>query len=337
MSSVFVPVCRLTIGKLVVNAATNIRIIESLEELTTTCDIQLPKAIVVRDGNLAKRKLEDYITPGQKIKVELGYNGSLHTEFIGYVSRGVKTTIPLEITCEDDMYMLKRTTVPAKVWSNAKLEEVLKHIAPSYSINALDISLGKFSIGLQGKPTAAEVLDALKNEFGIQCFFRYENEKPVLVAGKPNLWTLEAVKTTYPIAAYYHLQRNVADFGNLEYVNSDDKKIRIDYKSRLSNGKVISSTFTGDSEGETRNVTFVGLSQLQLDQWAKEDYAKAKIDGYKGAITAFGIPVCRAGQSCTLVDQVYEARKSTHIVNRVEIEWGMGGFRRTVTLGRKLA
>lgn len=336
MSNVFVPVCNIALGKINVNSCNEVIIVESLDELTTTCTLKLAKAIVVKSKDYQNQPIENYITPGMPVKIQLGYNGELNMEFNGYVARGVRTSMPLEIQCEDEMYMLKRSKVTAKAWQNANLTDIIAHIAPGYKTDVLDIQLGKFIIGMPSAPTACEVLEALRQEFGIQSYFRYENDIPVLVSGKPNLYTLEHVKNTYGLTVLYHMQRNVADFGSLEYVSSSDRKIRMDYKSRLSNGKVLSSTFTGDADGETHSITFVGLTQAQIDAWAKEDYAKAKIDGYKGSITGFGLPVCRAGQSCMIVDKVYEDRKSTHLVNKVEVNFSNNGFRRIATIGRRL-
>lgn len=325
--------CRITIAGLVLTIVNEVEIVEAWNEFTTTAVLKIPKRVLVKSGSQGKVALGNYVKTGDPVKVELGYDGKLKTEFVGYVARSPKPTMPLEIMCEDEMWQLKRKSVSGKTFTNAKLSEVIKHIAPGYKTDVLDINIDRLIIGLPTPETAAQVLKKLKDDWGLQSFFRLDKSlNPVLVVGKPQLWNLSSQKEVYPDEAVYHLQRNVAD-NALEYKSKEDARVKMEYKLRLANGRVENCPFTGDQDGEVRSITFVGVSMATVTQWAKEDYLRHKKDGYAGDITGFGIPYTRAGQIARIVDADFEVRDSRYIIDRVVVQFGQGGFRRINTIG----
>ncbi|MGV4470850.1 hypothetical protein ACQ1PY_11035, partial [Ornithobacterium rhinotracheale] len=76
----------------------SIDIYRSFQKLSNTAVVVLP-----REFNEVKGKsLLDYIHIVDSIKIELGYNGELYTEFDGYITNiGAEITTILE--CEDEM------------------------------------------------------------------------------------------------------------------------------------------------------------------------------------------------------------------------------------------
>ena len=106
----------------------SVRIECSWKLLTDTAEIILPKNIRILSG----KKFDEIFCAGDPVIISLGYNSELHTEFTGYLKK-VSVGIPVILYCEDEMYNLKRTTVNVSL-KNAKLEDLLKKIAPGFQL-----------------------------------------------------------------------------------------------------------------------------------------------------------------------------------------------------------
>lgn len=296
------------------NYATEVSISHAWSEQTSTCTITLP-----RNLRLQQQELKTLIKRGDKVTVQLGYDGKLREEFRGYVAR-VKNTTPLEIECEDEMFQLKRYTI-TKTWSNTTLSQMAKDLYPGQS-KCFDAEIGSFSAS---KTTPALVLDQIKSDYSLKSFFR----KGVLIIGLPYD---KATATEHK----FKIQFNVIDNNDLEFRRKDDYKIKVSAISILPSNQKIQIEL-GDKDGDERTLHFYNLQKPALEKMAKQEMERIKYDGFTGSFTAFGIPPVEMGDIVELTDERYQDNSGRYWVDKVEKTFGQSGFRRKITLGPQAA
>lgn len=318
--------CLLTIGQLApLTFVQEVSVDSSWQQLTDTCIIRLPRKVAI----IGARSLPDAVRVGDRVRVQYGYDGALRTEFTGYVV-GVKTGPPAEIQCEDDMYLLKRKPL-TKAWGSVSLDTVLRYVRDSnglnFEIQALGAAdLGKFTIN---QATGAQVLEALRKDYGIRCFFR----GGVLVAGDPY-----QARATAPVHVLAFRQNVVSN--DLQYVRAEDIRLKVRAIShvpgkRAGTRKRLTAEFGDLLDGELRTLNFVGVAQADLEKRAKEELARLRFDGYRGTITTFGLPAVEHGDVVEIRDPDYPERTGRFSVDKVSKSFGTGGSRRALTLGPK--
>lgn len=324
--------CAIKIGSVELDFVHEVEITSGWTERTDIAIIRLAKSVFIKKGDLQRQTIDKVIKAGDKVEIRLGYDNNLKLEFKGYVATSPAPKIPLEIYCEDEMYMLKRKAVGTKTFVNADVTTILRHIAPEYTSDVLNSRLGTFIIGKNGIETAAQVLERLESEAGLRSFFRLsQNGSPVLVVGKPHLWGVTEDKPELGEVTY-HLQKNVVD-NSLKYVSADDRRIRVDARLVKEDGSTVKAKFSGDVDGEVRTLHYYGITEDQLEKNARADYLRFKRDGFDGDITGFGIPWTQSGQVVRIIDEMYEQRDRRFFIDKVKVTFGQSGFRRANTIG----
>lgn len=258
----------ITIGSFKLKRINEVRIESSWKNMTDTCTIKIPRNI-----KLGGKKLTDLIKVGDAVTVKLGYDGQLREEFKGYLTH-IKSTTPVELQCEDEMWQLKKGSY-TQSWSNASLDDVLKAVMGNRQYETLgSITLGKFTIN---KATPAKVLEEINKTYGLKSFFR----KGVLMVGK-----------VYAAGVPKHslnFQRNVVS-NNLEYRSAEEVKIKVNAISIQKDGKKLEKQL-GDSDGEERTLHYFGITNVKdLEDKAKIQMSLLKFDGYRGTVVTFGTP-----------------------------------------------
>jgi len=121
-----------------VNFTNEVEIKSSWAFMTDTCTIKIPRKLYFTDSNGKSFSLDDkdayanengqipVFMRGDKVSVYLGYiypstnnsgyNKELNLEFDGYITK-IDPKTPIEITCEDAMWLLKQIQSPDKVFS----------------------------------------------------------------------------------------------------------------------------------------------------------------------------------------------------------------------------
>lgn len=277
---------------------------------------------------------------GDKVIIKLGYNGKLVTEFTGFISR-INIATPVEIECEGYSYQLRKTQPASKTFKNAELKEILKYI-----IKGTDIVLSKEIPGcvlqkivINGH-TGQEVLELIKKALGDLVYINFHDNE--LYAG---LGYLDPKQTVT-----YRLGWNVIKDGNLKQHKASNDKITIIYRGKKKDGSqvevaikskgqtaVITTEGRAGNGGETKvYVTHAITDEPTLKKMAQAQLKKLSYDGYEGKITAFLQPFCQHGDKAKLIDKTYPERSGEHIVQAVEITYGMSGARRTVQIGETI-
>lgn len=349
------PTVQILIGKTPAEGIINIPFVNeceinlNLKEMTGTCVIRIAKKINIRNSKLNSLKpLQDVVKGGDRIRVFARYDQEnadpqfKRLEFAGWV-RNINPTVPMEIECEDEMYILKRHEVEPKSFAGGTIKDVVKYIVKDivmqghpggYVLDVLDSSLGGVFSITREENTAAKVLAKIEEVYGLKSNFRYREldgqVQQILMVGT------QYQSQTASAPVYYSLNKNVIE-NNLSFTRADDKQIKVRVTSRQADGKVITAKFRGDSEGDTKELQIPGLTQAQVEAYAKRLYEESKVDSFEGNIVTFGIPVIFPGMLANIKAPEFEIKETTNYVNEVKISIGVDGYRREVILGPKLS
>ena len=119
----FILESKVEIGNYIFNQVNEIEITKSVEELSDTAVIKLPTRFKVRQ-NGEQKFTEDAIKVGDKVTITLGYEGKYSgVEFTGFVKK-ISPKIPLEIHCEDALWVLRRKNI-TRSWEKTTMKEIL--------------------------------------------------------------------------------------------------------------------------------------------------------------------------------------------------------------------
>ena len=113
---------KITVGNYKLLLLESVRIVRSVDTLADTAEIVLPGMV-----HNEAIDIEDKIKVGDAVKIELGYNGRLRSEFEGYVQRIGTDGGNITIECEDPIYKF-RTGVKDKQYTSADVKVILKDI-----------------------------------------------------------------------------------------------------------------------------------------------------------------------------------------------------------------
>ncbi len=305
-----------------VRRVVSVKVETSWRNLTGKATVQVPGYWLFKNNKL---RIKDWLRRGDPITIELGYNKQLVSEFTGYVT-DVKPGIPITLSCEDEMYRLKRHPVKCS-YNGVRLPQLLKDICPAGTkIDALDTALGHFKAS---NVTVAKVLEKLKELYGFVSYFK----NGTLYCGKVYR------QATNPAKTPFNFQRPgpgaVLD-DRLEYRTADDLNVIVQATSHQLKGKDLKVT-VGDItalDAEQRTLQYFNLaSEADLRAAALRDVAKLKVQGYKGSFTSYGLPSVQHGELVGLTNGEYPERDGDFFIDATAKTFEDGGYRQEITLG----
>ncbi len=321
----------ITIGKTEFNFVCEVAIKESVETLTDTCVIKFPKKLKWNDSEiffgpnaLIKRR--------DKVEVRLGYNDELQLVFKGYV-RTIHRKVPVEIECEDEMYRLKwpENIINKKVFSSVTLSDLLNYILPQgINLTCAQMNLGRYIIKDNVEPV--KVLEMLtdKSTYGLSAYFQLIAEQPHLFVGLPHLHFSEHRKVQK-----FRFHFNIIQ-DNLTYTEKEDRKIKIKAISIMPNNQR-HEVEVGPTDGGLRTFNYYNIDKASLQKQANDLLSEFQIDGYEGTLTAFGLPFVRKADAVKLYDDRFVQTEQIYSVKSVKRQFGMSGYRQTITIDRRIS
>lgn len=324
----FTPECNIKIGKIRFKMVNEVVIKRSIFTIGDTATIKLPLSAYLRNattGRLTRVKTSEQFKAGDPVVIQLGYNGELGTEFVGYVRR-LNLRMPLEIECEDYIHPLRTENIN-KSWKSSTLGRILTDILAPAGLNVVedipDISITNFICQNQ---TALWALQKIKDTYGLTIYFTDEGK---LYAG------LAYTRSTGRVR--FVTGKNVIKTDDLKWVNADDVKLQIKAVSMEPNGSRIEAVL-GDTDGEVRTLYFYDVhSKSQLEQLARAEVGKYKYTGYRGAVNCFIRPQALPAMVAVLEDEQFPERSGRYYIETTEVRFSLQGARRKVTLGIKLS
>ena len=167
------------------NSVAECNIVEDMGSLTDTCELKLPRNIkwqrrgASHTGDYTKMTYPP-IRRGDRITVELGYDDDLVVRFAGYI-RSVDAKVPITITCEDGMFLLKSLKAEPKAFKNVSLKEIIGHLLKgtniAYKLIDDTIQVGAWRIT---QPSVSQELRELKDKVMLSSYFRFVEGQSVL-------------------------------------------------------------------------------------------------------------------------------------------------------------
>lgn len=302
----------------------NCSIVQDITSLTDTCELTLPKKIVWQ--GLANDKFKTPLKRGDKVTVELGYDGKLKTRFTGFI-KTVDAKTPVVVKCEDSMFLLKQKKVTPKAFKTALLKDVMKHILEGTGIDfkLVDDTL-KVGNYRTSKPTIADELQELKEKYMLNSYFRTIDGENVLYVGLIYpLDNREKYKFVYG--------KNIIS-ENFEYQDRDEIKAKVEAIS--FDAKHVKKTVElGDKDGDVIKIRIDGLTEAELKKYAQESLDRYKQGGLKGSFETFGQPEVN---TCDIVEIFpSEEKNGVYLIKKNEISFGINGYRQKIELGQPLS
>ena len=296
---------------------------KSRKTLTNTAKFTLPRNIGALEAG-KRVDINSMLQRGSQVKMQIGYDGNLLTEFTGYLS-SLGADMPVEVFCQDEMWKLKQNSF-TKNWGKAtKIADIVGDIYTGKAA-VVDLSIGGL---LVVKQSTAQILEGLK-KFGLQCYFAPD------VDGNNTLY-VDFAGAIHPVnkEVIYGIYQNVIKT-ELTYKRKEDSLIQVVGVSKLPNGKKIQIT-VGDNGGEIHTLHYSNMDADQLQKVVNAEIDKLKYNGYKGTFTTWGVPYIEPGYSAYMQDDLYPERDGIYLVETVKTTFGIKGFRREIELERKLA
>lgn len=356
------------------------------KNLTDTCKIKFPKNIIIQKADGSQYALKDvnkyinarqsdnpnpFLLRGDKVEVYASYiyidaNGKEQNPtgdllFKGYISK-VNSRMPIEVSCEDNMYKLKQNFINNKSYANGELSQVLTDILEgtgfTFTTGGATMTLGNFRIENQ---TTAEVLDYIRKTFHVECFFRGD-----VLHCAPFVYYPD---TNLNPPKLFQFQKNIIS-DELQYTRADDVKIGAKAYS-IDSKELTTTTFDGKkktkktrleifvykddkgkiqyqdltlnkatdksiNEGSFGNVVtlyFPNVNTIeQLVPLASAKLNRLYYEGFRGKFTTFGLPFVQHGDQIRFEDKVLPERNGTYFIKNVVYTFGMGGYRQNIEI-----
>ena len=284
----------------------------SWKSLTDTAEITIPRKVKDFD----RMNVSEWFREGDPIEIWLGYDGNLSLEFQGYINK-VPAGIPLVISCEDEMYQLKRSTVSVSK-ENCSLKELLQAVAPGYVI-VCDESKVMGKVRYSNMP-ASKILEDLTKS-GINCWFEGK-ELHAFGASKSDADPVEILleKTAGESIKQKAIEATMVVISLLRKVG---KKLKVEFGDKGAGKRI------------TRELSGITLTKTEMLNEAKQIYNEAKQPGLDGDITLFGIPRVQHGMRVKLRSVLYPEKDGLYYIDSVTKTFSEEGYRQQCKLGDK--
>lgn len=288
--------------------------------------IEMPSGKSFDNNGNSENKLYKIYKRGQKIKIQLGYNGELRPEFSGYIKEVKTDDDGMTLECEDGLFLFRKS-VPNKELKKTDVKSIanylIKNIDPSFKLICdYNISYDKFTIY---KATGLDVLKKIQEETGADIFFDMEKQE-LHIHGA---YMYKGGET------FYSMQRNI-ESSSLEYKTSEDRKVEITIESVGADGKTINYT-TGTTGGEKITKKVGRMSREAVKTIADIEYKNRMADAFEGSFDTWLIPFVKPGYTIGIYDRDFPEKDSLYYCEAVSISFNESGGKRTITPGIKLS
>lgn len=316
------PICHITFtkengDKYEFDFCNSIEVKSSYKNFTDTAKIVLPRKLSF-EGKQLFTGASAIFKRGDEVKIEVGYFPNKETIFEGYISY-VSGSLPVEIECEDKMFLLKQTTVSKYSKESVSLNDLLVEILPDdIDFECLDVHLGSFRIS---NTTVSKILDTLKGDYGFYSYF----VNGVLHVGLPS-------DSSDTITAEFGFEENIIDSDDLKYQSKDELFIKVVAISMQSDNTKKEVT-VGDPEGSQRTYYTYNASESALKEFANLKLNEVKYTGYTGSFEAFLEPKVRHGDAAKLTSKKLPERDGSYEVVSVTTKLDIYGGRQIIEIG----
>ena len=290
-----------------------IEIESSWKMLTDTASVVLPRNV----GDFDRQRVRELFAVGDKVVVQMGYNGELLQEFEGFITQ-VSADFPITINLSDAMWNLRRLPVNY-VSARASLKAFLSEVVRDYPIEVEDIAIGAVRFS---NTTLGAVLDKLQKDWSIYSFIRAGK----LTIAKP----YSDVKVAGEMK-HFDLERNCTE-NNLKYLSKEERTIKIMGSSSFGSGKRLQYEYGDENPVTTLKMTWHVSSQAELEKEVKRLYELHKREGFEGSFTTYGTPSVQHGEKIRLSSTLYPDRHGEYYVDRVKKSISNAQYRQEIEI-----
>ncbi|WP_417289608.1 hypothetical protein [Corallibacter sp.] len=296
-------------------------IIQSVDNLADTATIVLPEAVMNSPLNF-----ENKIARGTEVLIQLGYDGELKDEFVGFIQDITNNDSSLKILCEDALFLF-RVGIPdveLKPTSLTKIAQyVIDNIDSSFTVNCdYDVNYEKFTIH---DATGYDVLKKIQDETKANIYFDTANK--VLHIHPPYVEKGGEV--------FYSMQKNIEN-SSLEFNNKLDAKVEVTIESTDIKGNVRKVT-SGTTGGDKVTLKVGSIDEASMQIIADNEVLKHSAAGYEGSFDTWLIPFVKPTYSARIKDEDYPEKTAYYYVKSVTTNLSEAGGKRTITPGIKLS
>lgn len=297
---------------------------------------------------------------GQKIRIFLGYDGNLKTEFVGYI-REVKTIdSTMTIECEDELFIFRGKNIPNKEFNEISLKKIARYVCDQINpkikvVCDYDMGYEKFTIY---KATGLDVLKQIQEDTGADIYFKSSlsdeigknnSEFNIIIERqkdqfekKPEPENLELhirmpylKKENLNDKIDFSFQHNI-ESSSLEYVDTTDKKVKVKITTSNRNGTTQEVEF-GNTGGEEFEYKVNRISNAEMKKRAKLEFNRLMSPGYTGSFTSWLIPFVEPNNSIGIYDNDFPEKHGIYNIESIKTEFSEQGGRRTISPGIKLS
>lgn len=312
---------KIAVGSYKLMLLESVKIVRSVDALADRAEIVLPGMV-----HNCTIEIEDKVKVGDAVKIELGYNGRLKTEFEGYVQRIGTDGGSLKLECEDGIWLF-RAAVADKVYKNTDVKALLEDMCKQCGGLALECDYG-FEY----------------EKFTVRCATGYDVLKKIQEEVRPNIYLKGRTLHVHPKyaevfgEAKYDFGRNIERGGTgLEYRRKDDRRVLVVVEGEKRDGTKV-QVEVGSTGGDRVTMRVPGATdEASLRKVAEQVLEEKSYTGYSGSFSGWLLPYCDAGYKVALHDPDYEYKDGTYYVTAVEVNYSQNGGRRTITLGKRLS
>lgn len=308
----------------------SVKITRSVENLMDTATIVTPATVFNK-----ALEVQEKLKASSPVKIQLGYDDNLKTEFEGYL-KSVKTDGgSLTLECEDALYLFRGSVKNAE-YKNITVKTLLQKMILELEQGNEDLK--KLHITLNCQYDFSYEKFTTVNASGLEVLKKIHDE------AKPNIFLKDNVLHIQPLyfdmglpTIAYNMAVNIDRDGmNLKYRRADERKLKVTAKGKNSAGKEISVTI-GEPNGDTETINFPGVTtEAQLKELAQTAHDGKVYEGYEGDFTAWLVPYIEPGYSVMLKDDDDEVKNGKYYVLKVDTTFDSSGGKRIVGLGKKL-
>lgn len=299
----------------------SVRITRSVETLADTAVVVLPGMV-----HNAAIDIEGKINVGDAVRIELGYNGKLKTEFEGYVQRIGTDGGNITLECEDGLWLFRKG-VGDRAYTNSDVRTILKDICAQ---------CGGFGLACDYAFTY--------DKFTVHNATGYDVLKKIQEEVHPNIYLKEGTLHVHPqyaeVFGYaaYDFSRNIErGCTQLEYRRKDDRRVLVVVEGEKKDGTMVKAE-AGVTGGDRVTLRIPGATDAaSLRKVAEQVLQEKCYTGYSGSLGGWLLPYCDAGYQVSLTDPDYEYKNGHYYVTAVEVNYSRDGGRRTITLGKRLS
>lgn len=314
-----------------------IEIKKSVHQIVQTAKVVLPLSLVMRNNELLERiSLIDKIKEGDKISLAFGYKGNNLKEFTGYI-RNINYKQPVELECEDDMYLFRKTMVQLS-FKSSSLTDVLKAL-----------------------------IEAVYKAKGVR--FKLVDNLPqvtitnLVINNQTALWALQSILDRYPLLSIYLVQekgvqklycgllygkntgtvkyglnRNTVSVDDLKY-KKDTTPTKVILETTDAHGKIVKQVFGDVHADNVVKKKLPGVVSESLKKaFAQQAIQQQTYEGYRGNFKTFLKPYMEPGMAAAISDSQFVGREGNYYVGTVTTTFSVSdGGRRQIDIEFKMS